>query len=95
VWAPGAWIALFLGRDDSDAIVLQIKEAQRSVLEPFLGESEYENSGERVVAGQRRMQAATDAFLGWTRIARGLDGKQRDYYVRQLWTGRAAPRSSG
>jgi uncharacterized protein (DUF2252 family) len=80
-----AWIALFQGRDDSDAIILQIKEAQRSVLEPFVGESEYENSGERVVAGQRRMQAATDAFLGWTRIARGLDGKQRDYYVRQLW----------
>jgi uncharacterized protein (DUF2252 family) len=80
-----AWIALFQGADHSDAIVLQIKEAQRSVLEPFLGDSEYENSGERVVAGQRRMQAATDAFLGWTRIARGLDGKERDYYVRQLW----------
>ena len=80
-----AWIALFLGRDDSDAVVLQIKEAGRSVLEPFLGDSEYENSGERVVVGQRRMQAAGDAFLGWTRIARGLDGKQRDYYVRQLW----------
>jgi len=80
-----SWIALFLGRDDSDPAVLQIKEAQRSVLELHQGDSEYTNHGERIVAGQRRMQAAGDVFLGWTRITRGLDGQQRDYYVRQLW----------
>jgi uncharacterized protein (DUF2252 family) len=80
-----AWIALFLGTNDADPLVLQIKEAQRSVLEGFLAESEYENHAERVVVGQRRMQAIGDPFLGWTRIDRGLDGLPRDYYVRQLW----------
>ena len=80
-----AWIALFLGRDDSDPLVLQIKEAQHSVLEPYLEDSEHPTNGERVVQGQRRMQAAGDPFLGWTHITRGLDGEERDYYVRQLW----------
>jgi hypothetical protein len=79
---------LLVGRDDHDPLFLQIKEAQASVLEPYLGASDYPNHGERVVAGQRIMQAATDIFLGWQRI-NGLDGVTRDYYIRQLhdWKG--------
>ncbi len=88
-----AWIALFLGRDDSDPLFLQVKEAEASVLEPFLGASEYSNCGQRVVAGQRLMQSASDMFLGWKRVTAGssLDGRQHDYYVRQLhdWKGSA------
>ncbi len=80
-----AWIALFVGRDESDPLILQVKEAQPSVLEPFTGASKFRNHGERIVTGQRRMQAASDPFLGWTHIARSLDGVSRDYYVRQLW----------
>jgi hypothetical protein len=82
------YIMLLVGRDDHDPLVLQVKEAQASVLERFVGESTYHHHGRRVVAGQRLMQAATDAFLGWQRIA-GLDGETRDYYVRQLhdWKG--------
>ncbi len=80
-----AWVALFVGTDADDPLMLQVKEAQPSVLEPFAGASEYEHHGERVVVGQRRLQAAGDALLGWTRIESGLDGGQRDYYVRQLW----------
>ena len=60
-------IALFLGVDDQDPLFLQIKEAQPSVLERFVGKSEYPNHGQRVVAGQRLMQAATDIFIGWER----------------------------
>jgi uncharacterized protein (DUF2252 family) len=78
-----AWIVLLLGRDEQDPLFLQAKEAQASVLEPFLGKSEYKNSGQRVVAGQRLMQAASDIFLGWQRV-RGVDGVERDFYVRQL-----------
>jgi uncharacterized protein (DUF2252 family) len=78
-----AWIGLMLGRDDQDPLFLQMKEAQPSVLEPFLGRSEYRNHGQRVVAGQRLMQAASDIFLGWQR-QRGIDGIDRDFYVRQL-----------
>ena len=87
-----AWIALFLGRDEGDPLFLQVKEAEASVLEPFLGRSEYRDSGQRVVAGQRLMQSASDMFLGWKRIASGsLDGRRHDYYVRQLhdWKGSA------
>jgi len=85
-----AWIALLLGRDASDPLFLQVKEAQASVLEGFSGRSEYTNSGQRVVAGQRLMQAASDIFLGWQRIT-GLDGVTRDFYLRQLrdWKGSA------
>jgi len=79
-----AWVVLLVGRDGQDAVVLQAKEAQASVLEPFLGRSEYETHGERVVRGQRMMQAATDIFLSWQRSV-SLDGIERDYYVRQLW----------
>jgi uncharacterized protein (DUF2252 family) len=79
-----AWIMLLLGRDSDDPLFLQFKEAQPSVLEPFLGESEYGNHGQRVVEGQRLMQATSDIMLGWIRTT-GLDGPKRDYYVRQLW----------
>jgi uncharacterized protein (DUF2252 family) len=79
-----AWIALLLGRDSRDPLFLQIKEAQRSVLEPYTAASEFDLQGERVVHGQRLMQAASDVMLGWVR-ARGVDGEQRDFYVRQLW----------
>jgi uncharacterized protein (DUF2252 family) len=84
------YIMLLLGRDNDDPLFLQVKEAQASVLERFLPASTYRHHGERVVAGQRLMQAATDIFLGWQRI-RGLDGVTRDYYVRQFqdWKGSA------
>ena len=60
-----AWILLLLGRDESDPLFLQFKEAQPSVLEPFLGPSEFDQHGQRVVEGQRMMQAASDIMLGW------------------------------
>jgi uncharacterized protein (DUF2252 family) len=84
------YIMLMLGRDPSDPLFLQVKEAQASVLERFLGNSAYPHHGERVVAGQRLMQGATDIFLGWQTI-KGLDGVTRDYYVRQFqdWKGSA------
>jgi uncharacterized protein (DUF2252 family) len=78
------WIALMLGRDDADPLFLQVKEAEASVLSRFVGASKYANQGERVVAGQRLMQASSDIFLGWQRVRAGLDGRQRDFYVRQL-----------
>jgi uncharacterized protein (DUF2252 family) len=78
------WIILMLGRNDSDPLFLQVKEAEASVLSRFCGASKYANMGQRVVAGQRLMQASSDIFLGWQRAAAGLDGKQRDFYVRQL-----------
>ena len=86
-----AWIALLLGRDNQDPLFLQIKEAEASVLEPFLGPSEFSNHGQRVVTGQRLMQATSDIFLGWLHIEAGLDGQSRDFYVRQLkdWKGSA------
>ena len=79
-----AWILLMLGRDETDPLFLQIKEAQPSVLEPFLGKSAFAKHGQRVVEGQRLMQAASDILLGWIRVA-GYDGVSRDFYVRQLW----------
>ena len=84
------YILLLIGRDHDDPLFLQVKEAQPSVLERFLGASTYPHHGERVVAGQKLMQAATDIFLGWQRI-KGLDGVTRDYYVRQFhdWKGSA------
>ena len=78
------WIILMLGRDTGDPLFLQVKEAERSVLSRFVGASKYANQGQRVVAGQRLMQATSDIFLGWQRTAAGLDGKPRDFYVRQL-----------
>ena len=78
------WIILMRGRDDEDLLFLQIKEAQESVLSPFVGASTHHNQGQRVVAGQRLMQASSDIFLGWQRIEAGLDNRSRDFYVRQL-----------
>jgi uncharacterized protein (DUF2252 family) len=79
-----SWIILMLGRDDSDPLFLQAKQAQPSVLSRFAGASRYANQGQRVVAGQRLMQATSDIFLGWQRVEGGLDGGTRDFYVRQL-----------
>jgi uncharacterized protein (DUF2252 family) len=86
-----AWIALMVGRDGQDPLFLQVKEADASVLEEFLGPSEFSNHGERVVVGQRLMQATSDIFLGWLHVDAGLDGKPRDFYGRQLkdWKGSA------
>ncbi|RPF30929.1 DUF2252 domain-containing protein [Streptomyces sp. TLI_185] len=86
------WIILLLGRDDEDPLLLQAKEAGNSVLAPYSGASVYDNQGERVVAGQRLMQAASDIFLGWKHMT-GIDGRERDFYVRQLrdWKGIARP----
>ncbi|MEI6623741.1 MAG: DUF2252 domain-containing protein, partial [Actinomycetes bacterium] len=78
-----AWIILFTGRDGEDPLFLQAKEAQASVLEAYAGRSQYKNAGQRVVAGQRLMQSASDIFLGWHR-QKGIDGVDRDFYVRQL-----------
>jgi uncharacterized protein (DUF2252 family) len=79
-----AWVMLLLGRDGDDPLFLQFKEAQRSVLEPYLAKSRFDNCGRRVVEGQRLMQSASDILLGWIRVE-GLDGVERDFYVRQLW----------
>jgi uncharacterized protein (DUF2252 family) len=88
-----AWIALLLGRDGQDPLFLQMKEAEASVLEEFLGPSEFSNHGERVVTGQHLMQAQSDIFLGWLHVApgQGLDDQERDFYGRQLrdWKGSA------
>jgi uncharacterized protein (DUF2252 family) len=79
------WIILLLGCDDDDPLFIQVKEAQASVLEPYLGKSAYAEHGKRVVVGQWLMQAASDIFLGWERIPIGMDDKPHDYYMRQLW----------
>jgi uncharacterized protein (DUF2252 family) len=78
-----AWIVLMDAVDGVEPLVLQAKEAQPSVLAGYAGRSKYNNQGERVVAGQRLMQAQSDIFLGWTRVT-GPDGVDRDFYVRQL-----------
>ena len=75
------WIILLLGRDPEDRLFLQVKEAVPAVLAPFVGDTPYSSQGQRVVAGQRLMQAASDFFLGWHRPR---SGPARDYYVRQL-----------
>jgi len=84
-----AWVVLMVGNDADDPLFLQVKEAQSSVLEPFLGKDKHANHGQRVVEGQRLMQSASDILLGWIR-ADGLDGVPRDYYVRQLWDGKGS-----
>jgi uncharacterized protein (DUF2252 family) len=84
-----AWVFLFTGREGRDPLVLQAKEAQASVLEPYLGASEFSNHGERVVRGQRMDQTVTDVFLSW-QCSRGLDGLPHDFYVRQLWDWKAS-----
>jgi uncharacterized protein (DUF2252 family) len=89
-----AWILLLEGLDGSDPLFLQAKEAQSSVLEEYVGHSEYTNHGERVVAGQRLMQASSDIFLGWQRT-NGVDGVDRDYYLRQLRDWKASAEAEG
>ena len=79
-----AWMLVMMGRENGDPLVLQIKEAQSSVLEKYYGKSQYKNSGQRVVEGQRAIQTAGDILLGWVQIKQS-DGKPRDFYVRQLW----------
>jgi hypothetical protein len=84
-----AWIILLMGHGADDPLFLQAKEAQQSVLEPFVGTCRFAHQGRRVVEGQRLMQAASDIFLGWVR-SEGDD--PRDFYVRQLWDAkRSAP----
>jgi uncharacterized protein (DUF2252 family) len=80
-----AWVVLLLGRDAGDPLFLQAKEAERSVLEPFIARSEHSNQGQRVVEGQRLMQAASDILLGWLRNTLTDDGTPREFYLRQLW----------
>jgi uncharacterized protein (DUF2252 family) len=84
------WIFLMVGRDHDDPLFLQAKEAQASVMERFLGRSRYHNHGQRVVVGQRLMQAASDIFLGWQSVV-DIDGQAREYYIRQFhdWKGSA------
>lgn len=82
-----AWVLLLHGRDAGDPLVLQAKEAEESVLAQYAGHSRYANQGQRVVEGQRLMQASSDILLGWQRV-RGLDGRRRDFYIRQLWDGK-------
>jgi uncharacterized protein (DUF2252 family) len=84
-----AWIVLMLGRDAEDPLFLQVKEAERSVLEGFAGKGRFKQQGRRVVEGQRLMQAASDIFLGWL-SGTDPDGVSRDFYVRQLWDGKGS-----
>ena len=79
-----AWVALLIGRDEGDPLFLQIKEADRSVLEPYTSPAVFDHQGQRVVEGQRVTQAASDILLGWM-TATGLDGNEHEFYVRQLW----------
>ena len=83
------WVALFVGEDPNDVLFLQVKEAEESVLERFTSKSTVENHGQRVVEGQRLMQASSDIFLGWQRVELP-DGNHRDFYVRQLWDWKAS-----
>ncbi|WP_432056871.1 DUF2252 domain-containing protein [Streptomyces sp. bgisy022] len=90
------WVLLLLGRDDDDPLLLQAKEASESVLAAHTGGERHDNQGRRVVTGQRLIQTTSDIFLGWTHVT-GLDGKGRDFYVRQLWDwkGIARPETMG
>jgi uncharacterized protein (DUF2252 family) len=89
------WIVLMRGRDDDDPLFLQVKQAQRSVIAEYGGIRAHgpANEGERVVNGQRLMQASSDIFLGWQSTTSPDDGRRRDFYVRQLadWKGSAVP----
>ena len=84
-----AYVVLFMGSDESDPLLLQVKEAEASVLEAYTGKSQFANHGQRVVEGQRMMQAASDIFLGYQHIT-GPDGVTRDFYMRQLWDWKAS-----
>ena len=85
-------LALFVvmeGAGNDDPLVLQVKQAQESVLERFCGKSLFKEHGQRVVEGQRAMQTVSDILLGWCRLP-SEDGKTRDFYVRQLWDGKGS-----
>ena len=84
-----AWVVLLLGRDDDDPVLLQLKEAQQSVLAPYAGETTFKSQGRRVIEGQRLMQAASDHVLGHYQL-QGWDGESHDFYVRQMWDGKAS-----
>jgi uncharacterized protein (DUF2252 family) len=84
-----AWVILLFGRDESDPMFLQAKQAQASVLERFVGRSKFRRAGQRVVEGQRLMQAVGDILLGWYDVT-GFDGRHYDFYVRQLWDGKGS-----
>ena len=88
-----AWIVLMLGRDDNDPLFLQVKEAQASVLEPYLGKSRFNHHGQRVVEGQRLTQAASDIMLGWIRVAGPATASAATSTSASSGTARA-PRSS-
>ncbi len=79
-------LILLLESGDGEPLFLQLKEATRSVLEDFLGPSEFPNAGQRVVEGQRVVQSASDVFLGFTRLQVGEEST--DFYIRQLWDGK-------
>ena len=85
------WVIFLLGKDEGDPLFLQVKEAPKSVLEPFTRASGYGNSGQRVVEGQRLLQASSDILLGWLHSPTFDDGIERDYYVRQLWDWKVSP----
>ena len=85
------WIALCVGRDNDDTLILQVKEAESSVLERYLPKVSFSQHGQRVVEGQRLMQAASDIFLGWQRTKLDVDGRPHDYYLRQLWDWKLSP----
>ena len=84
-----SWVVLLIGHDDDDPLLLQLKEAKPSVLAPYAGETKYETQGRRIVEGQRLMQAASDHMLGWYRLL-AFDSREHDFYVRQLWDGKAS-----
>ena len=84
-----AWVSILTGRDVDDPLILQMKEADESVLERFVGRSPYATHGERVVQGQKLIQSTSDVLLGWANFT-GVDGLTRDYYVRQLWDGKGS-----
>jgi uncharacterized protein (DUF2252 family) len=83
------WVVLFIGRDKADPLLVQLKEAKHSVLEPYVGPMRFESQGRRVIEGQRFMQVASDPLLGCYRL-KAFDGKVHDFYVRQLWDGKAS-----
>ncbi|GAA3184107.1 hypothetical protein GCM10020255_079650 [Rhodococcus baikonurensis] len=84
-----AWMILMKGVDDGDPLILQVKEAQPSVLSGYVDGPTFKNEGERVVNGQRLMQATSDIFLGWER-GPGLDEGEHDFYIRQLRDGKGS-----
>jgi len=88
------WVALLIGRDEGDPLFLQVKQAEAAVIEPFVAKCRFTNQGQRVVEGQRLMQATSDILLGWDRSV-GPDGVTRDFYMRQLWDWKASANIDG